>query len=163
MTNPSRTTCGSFRPHQTTRHWILLNDQNGEIKYESRHPEWPKAYLDKVGCNRSSFTLMRFSALDNLRNLFFPFLLSHIYTSLPKRDPPNPLEENPLISSFLKSNFLSYFLPFYNPFPHRNNICAILLKNKNYFFFKILLTLLPNRWRPVSSCPKAKKYDLKNL
>ena len=136
MTNLSRTTCGSFCPHQTTGHWILLNDQNGEIKYESGHPEWPEAYLDKVGCNRSSFTLVRFSALDNPRILFFPFLLSHIYTRLPKRDLPNPLEENPLISSFLKSTFLSYFLPFYNTFPHRNNICAILLKNKIFFFFQ---------------------------
>ena len=61
--------------------------------------------------------------------------LSRIYISLSKRDPPNLLEKK--IPSFLPFlNLLSFliFFPFYNRFPHRNNIRAILLKTKSPFF-----------------------------
>ena len=51
------------------------------------------------------------SALDNTR-ISSSFPLSRIYISLSKRDPPNLLAKIPLLSSFLKSTFLSYFLPF---------------------------------------------------
>ena len=103
------------------------------------------------------------SALDNTKISYIFLPLSRIYISLSKRDPPNLLEKIPLLSSFFKSTFLSYFLPFYNRFSHGNNICAILLKTKSHFFKKILLILHPNRWQPISSYPKAKKYDLESL
>ena len=96
------------------------------------------------------------SALLTIKESSYFFFLPPVYLStFPPKNSPNLLEENLLLSSFFKPTFLSYFLPFSNRFPHRNNICAILLKNKIFFLKKkILLILLPNRWWPISSCKK---------
>ena len=83
------------------------------------------------------------------------FFLSHVYISaFPKETLQICWRKIPSFLPFL--NLLSFliFFPFYNRFSHKNNICAILLKKQNLFFFKILLILLPNRWWPISSCSK---------
>ena len=65
------------------------------------------------------------------------FFLSHIYISaFPKETFQICWRKIPSFLHFL--NLLSFLIlfPFYNRFPHRNNICVILLKNKISFFSK---------------------------
>ena len=73
---------------------------------------------------------------ESPKKFLFSFL-SHVYiSSLPKETLQIYWRKIPSFLPFL--NLLSFliFFPFYNRFPHRNNICAILLKNKISFFSK---------------------------
>ena len=82
----------------------------------------------------------------------------YVYTYQLSKRTPNIPEENPLLSSFLFFLFCSLCFLF------KRKLSFLLPKKICPFpFSKILVILLPNKWQSISSCLKAKKYDLENL
>ena len=100
------------------------------------------------------FFLLPSSSLENFSlcphnpnnpSVFLP--LSRIYINLPPKNPPNLLEENP----FFLFPFYAMHAFLFTTDSLMEIICVILLKKQNLLFFKSLLVLFPNRWRPISS------------
>ena len=87
-------------------------------EYQKNKKKNKKRTWQILGCNLPFLALPHLSTPHNQKNPPpSPFLLSCIYVSLPQKNTPNLLEENPLIPSFCNLLYFLIFFPFITDSP----------------------------------------------